>query len=259
MKKEHTKIRPHGQMSDSFATAAFLSLSGGLQDSYTYLLRGRVFANAQTGNLVLLSQCIIQRQWNRVLHYLIPIFFFAFGVAAAELIRERFRKTVKIHWRQLVLADEIFLLFLVGCLPGKFNLLANAMVSFSCAMQVQAFRKVNGYAFASTMCIGNMRSGMESLCAYRETHHLSELRKAARYCGIILLFALGAGAGSCLLSVFGLHTIWISCFLLLISLCLMFMRDEISDHPEIRQEEKAIISNLKDIRNEIHDIEQQMK
>ena len=40
-------------MSESFLTAGFLSLSGGLQDAYTYMSRGKVFANAQTGNIVL--------------------------------------------------------------------------------------------------------------------------------------------------------------------------------------------------------------
>ena len=43
------KTKHHGQMSESFLTAVFLSLSGGLQDAYTYLFRGKVFANAQTG------------------------------------------------------------------------------------------------------------------------------------------------------------------------------------------------------------------
>ena len=45
----------HGQMSDSMLTAFFIILSGGLQDAYTYCCRGKVFANAQTGNIVLLS------------------------------------------------------------------------------------------------------------------------------------------------------------------------------------------------------------
>ena len=40
------------------------------------------------------------------------------------------------------------------------------MVSFSCAMQVQAFRKVNGFAYASTMCIGNLRSGTDALSVF---------------------------------------------------------------------------------------------
>ena len=44
-------LKPHGQMSEAFITALFLSVSGGLQDVYTYLYRGKVFANAQTGNI----------------------------------------------------------------------------------------------------------------------------------------------------------------------------------------------------------------
>ena len=52
------KTSHHGQMSESFLTAVFLSLSGGLQDAYTYLFRGKVFANAQTGNIVLLLSLI---------------------------------------------------------------------------------------------------------------------------------------------------------------------------------------------------------
>ena len=154
------------QMSESLVTAAFLSVSGGLQDAYTYISRGKVFANAQTGNIVLLSQHICDGDFRSVMHYLVPLVFFALGVAAAELIRQKYQLARRIHWRQLVLIIEILLLFLVGFLPEAWNLIANAMVSFACAMQVQAFRKVNSYAFASTMCIGNIRSGMESLCAY---------------------------------------------------------------------------------------------
>ena len=48
-------LKPHGQMSEAFITALFLSVSGGLQDVYTYLYRGKVFANAQTGNIVLIN------------------------------------------------------------------------------------------------------------------------------------------------------------------------------------------------------------
>ena len=71
------KTKHHGQMSESFLTAVFLSLSGGLQDAYTYLFRGKVFANAQTGNIVLLSANIMDGQWDKVLHYLVPLCAFA--------------------------------------------------------------------------------------------------------------------------------------------------------------------------------------
>ncbi len=226
----------HGQMSEAFVTAAFLSLSGGLQDAYTYLFRGNVFANAQTGNIVLFSQCIAAGKWSGAVDYLVPLLAFVFGVAAAEIIRRHYQKIVSFHWRQRVLLIEILLLFVVGFLPQSVNPLANAMVSFSCAMQVQAFRKVNSYEFASTMCIGNMRSGMEALWTYIKTHEPEEKRKALRYLEIIGLFAAGAGGGSALLAVLHVHTIWVSCALLMVSLCLMFIKDEIAEHPRIRQE-----------------------
>lgn len=214
----------HGQMSESFLTAAFLSMSGGLQDAYTYLFRGEVFANAQTGNIVLLSNNLIVGNWPMVVRYFVPLAFFALGVAAAELIRERFQKVQKIHWRQLVLIVEIALLLVVGFLPNKVDLLANAMVSFACAMQVQAFRKVDGSFFASTMCIGNLRSGVEAVCIYHQKHRPLDRNHAAHYFGIILMFALGAGLGGRMIPILGAGVIWISCVLLLVGLCLMFIQ-----------------------------------
>ena len=158
-------LKPHGQMSEAFITALFLSVSGGLQDVYTYLYRGKVFANAQTGNIVLMAVKLFAGEWGEALRYLMPLCAFALGIFVAEFIRLKLKRMQWLHWRQLVVLFEILLLFVVGFLPQELNLLANSLVSFSCAMQVQSFRKVNGYAFASTMCIGNLRSGMDSLCA----------------------------------------------------------------------------------------------
>lgn len=217
---------PTKQMSESLFTATLLSMSGGLQDIYTYISRGHVFANAQTGNIVLLSQNIFVRNWKNAIHYFVPILFFSLGVAAATRIRQSFQNLQRLHWRQIVLIIEMLLLFIVGFIPEKLNLIANALVSFSCAMQVQSFRKVDSYAFASTMCIGNIRSGMEALCSYQQSHNKQTLYKSFHYFGIIFLFALGAGLGSAFISPLGMHTIWISCLLLFISFSVMFIQEE---------------------------------
>ena len=66
----------HGQMSDSMLTAFFIILSGGLQDAYTYCCRGKVFANAQTGNIVLLSTHLFEGDWGQALRYLVPVLAF---------------------------------------------------------------------------------------------------------------------------------------------------------------------------------------
>ncbi len=70
-------VKPfHGQMSDSFRAAVFIILSGGFQDAYTYTCRGEVFANAQTGNIVLLSTALFQQEWSTVLNILFRLLLF---------------------------------------------------------------------------------------------------------------------------------------------------------------------------------------
>ena len=184
-----------------------------------------MFANAQTGNIVLMSQSLFDGDLSRFAHYFIPVLSFALGVAAAECIRLRWRQARRIHWRQLVVLTEIVLLFAVGFFPAAWDIGANALVSFSCAMQVQAFRKVHGYPFASTMCIGNLRSGVDAFCAYWDTRDRTALRKAGRYFAVILIFALGAGFGGVASQLWGTGAIWASCLLLAVSFLLMFRQE----------------------------------
>lgn len=220
-------VKPfHGQMSDSFRAAIFIILSGGFQDAYTYTCRGEVFANAQTGNIVLLSTALFQQQWATLVKYFIPVFSFIIGTAVAELIHMRYKSFEKIHWRQIILFFEIILLFAVGFLPPAMEPLANALVSFVCAMQVQTFHKVRGHAYASTMCIGNLRAGTEALCTYFRLRNKEILRKAVTYFGVIFVFGIGAGLGSILTIAFGTRAIWFCSALLSVSFVMMFVPEK---------------------------------
>lgn len=164
---------------------------------------------------MLLSQHIFAGNWADVMRYLMPVLSFMFGVAAATEIRQHFQNIGRIHWRQIVILIEMSMLFLVGFLPEKLDLVANAFVSFFLCHAVQTFRKVDSYAFASTMCIGNIRSGREHSVPIVSHIICQILYKAFHYFGIIILFAFGAGIGSILIPVFNLQTIWFSSFLLM--------------------------------------------
>ena len=213
------------QTSETFINSAFLAVSGGFQDAYTYFTRDGVFSNAQTGNVVLMSERFMNGEVVAGLHYLIPLSSFFLGVLLAERIQDKFRYAKRLHWRQGILLVEIILLLLVGFVPGNMNVLATTLVSFSCALQVQTFRKVEGYAYASTMCIGNLRSGTAALSAYMRNHNHKLLGQALCYFSIILLFAIGAGIGGRLSLVYGYRAIWVSSILLLISFLLMFIEE----------------------------------
>ena len=220
MKIEKNKI----QTSETFVLSAILAMSGGFQDAYTYNVRKEVFSNAQTGNIVLMSQHIMMGELMKGLSYLFPVVAFALGVLVAERIGHRYKGAKRIHWRQIIVAIEIVILFAVGFIPERYDMLATMLVSFSCSMQVQAFRKVNGYGYASTMCIGNLRSGTESLSIYlREKQH-GALKKAAHYYGIIFIFVIGAGIGGICSLHIGIRAIWISSILLAI-VCAMMIKE----------------------------------
>ena len=216
----------HGQMSDSFRAAIFIILSGGFQDACTYTCRGEVFANAQTGNIVLLSTALFRQEWPTVLKYQVTVLSFVVGTAVAEGIHLWLKSYEKIHWRQIILLVEIVLLGVVGALPPAVEPLANALVSFVCAMQVQTFHKVRGHAYASTMCIGNLRSGTEALCAYFRVRDKEILQKAVTYFGVILVFGVGAGLGSILTVALGCRAIWLCCLLLSVSFGMMFVHEK---------------------------------
>ena len=157
------------QISESIELGIILALAGGFMDVYSYIGRDHVFANAQTGNIVLMSTHLFAGDWAGVFRYFVPLISFMAGIFVAECVHRRYKCMEKVHWRQLIILAEIVLLFFVGFLPQEVNTFANALVSFVCAMQVQTFRKVRGHAYASTMCIGNMRSGTEALCVARHT------------------------------------------------------------------------------------------
>ena len=222
--------RVHGQMSESLLLGALLAIAGGFFDAYTYLCRGKVFANAQTGNIVLFGANIAEGRWLRAAEYFLPILAFALGVVAAELVKRRYKsrqnQDINIHWRQIVVLVEIVLLVAAAFLPQKFNTTVNIMISFICAMQVESFRKVRGSAFATTMCTGNLRSGTEQLIIWAQTGDRNAIRKTRNYYSIILFFILGGAIGALTTTRFGEKSLLLTCSPLILVFAIMFIEEE---------------------------------
>ena len=215
--KQDQKLR-----AESFLIGSLLALVGGFLDGYTYISRGKVFANAQTGNIVLLGLRIAEGKTLEALHYLLPITAFAAGVLLAEWIKSRYRNNRAFHWRQLVLAIEIVLLFGIGFVPdGSLNPYVNVAVSLVCALQVESFRTLHELTYSTTMCTGNLRSGTEQMFRFLQTRERAFLRNSLHYFGIIVVFILGAIAGAIFTNALWERAIWIPSALLLLTLLLL--------------------------------------
>lgn len=211
-------------ISESIELGAILALSGGLMDAYSYLARGKVFANAQTGNMLLFGVNLTSGNLYEALTYLCPVLAFGLGIFLAEYVH--FQNIKKVHWRQVTLFVEIVILFNVGLIPFSHNLLANSLTSFACGLQVQAFRKIHGKGYATTMCIGNLRTGTHEICNYLCTKKEEHLHSGLLYYFIIIMFICGAILGNISIHLFSQHAIWISVILLMIAFALMFIDRE---------------------------------
>lgn len=184
--------------SESYFVAALLSITGGFLDAYTFVSRDGVFANAQTGNFARLAIYLAGGNWDLVLRYLIPIIFFVIGVSVAMWISRNTQESKFLCWQHYSILLEIVLLFAVSCIPyGKIsNISANLLVSFTCAIQAESFRKVLGTPFASTMCTGNLRNATEYLNHFLVDKEKDLLKKSIQYFGIDFLFVFGAIVGT---------------------------------------------------------------
>ena len=190
--------------SERLVAACVLSMVGGFLDIYTYLYRGKVFANAVTGNMVLFGFNLANLEWGGTAKYLAAILAYASGVFAAEWIHRKFPSARRIGWHQSILILETACLMPIVFLPyGDLDFAVNALISFVCALQVQTFRRVHGLPFASTMCTGNLRSGTEAFFRHFIAREQAELKKFLHYYLLIACFIGGAVLGAILLRKFG--------------------------------------------------------
>mgnify|MGYP004606778441 FL=1 len=209
-------------MSEALPLGLLLALTGGILDAYTYLNRGAVFATAETGNLVLLGVNLAMGHWLKVIYYLLPISSYAAGLLVTLAFHRRSDKLF-FHWRQFVVLTECLVVLLATIIPqGDLDPLVNCMIAFISAMQVQTFRKFRGCACATTMCTGNLRSGVEALYFHLADKEPGSLDRAKVYFGLIAFFVTGAVISSLLAPLFAGRAILVAILPLAASFLLMF-------------------------------------
>ena len=205
------------QISESLPIMILLTLSGGFMDAYSYLCRGEVFANAQTGNILLFGVNLSMGNWSKALQYVCPVL---------EFVRRKFTSRKHGHWRQIIVFCEAVILFGVMFIPQELNLLANSLTSLACGAQVESFRKIQGSGMATTMCIGNLRMATQSICDYWFTKDKTAMEKGFLFFGIIAIFTIGAIMGNVSVRLFSEKAILVSSILLITACSIMLINKE---------------------------------
>ena len=104
---------------------------------------------------------------------------------------------------------------------GRLDPVANMLISFTSAIQIESFRQFMGCGCATTMCTGNLRSGTEHLFRHFTSPGSQSASKAALYYGLIFSFVCGAVVSGLVTPLAGRWTVLCACPALLGAFFLM--------------------------------------
>jgi len=213
---------------ESFFLGILLALVGGFLDAYTYIGRGGIFANAQTGNLVLVAVEAVNRNYKLALIKSLPIFAFIIGVLFSETLNKNSSNFLTKNHYRTILIIEIILLFIVGFMPyGNLDVVVTTAISFVASLQYSTFKKLVDSPYASTMCTGNLRSASLALHTAFTKKDPAASVKSFRYFTIVIFFIIGAFFGGFVTFHLKAKAVWVSIILLIF--CLVFLHIERND------------------------------
>jgi uncharacterized membrane protein YoaK (UPF0700 family) len=211
--------------SERLNQALLLAAVGGFLDAYTFVGYGGIFANAQTGNIVIFGADATARRWHSAALHLPAIAAFMLGVAVTELLAlPHVRRRVKRPTR-VVLVGEILVLAILGTLAhGASTGLVAAAVAFVASLQVSTFREVRGTRYSSTLTTSNLRGVVSAIFAWLVNHQSRARDDTVRIAGIVAAFAAGAVVGALATRHLGAQASWLPAGALIAVLALI-LRD----------------------------------
>jgi uncharacterized membrane protein YoaK (UPF0700 family) len=203
--KASNQVQPY----DHITMGLCFSLLGGFLDSYSYLLKGNVFANAQTGNFVLLFIVLANKDYDKCLKYLIPIITFSLGILVAEALKKDEPLEDKKRMNTILILEALSVLCIAFF--GKYfsYYVVNCLISFIAATQVASFDKINNNTIATTMITGNLKSSMIHLSRYLRKREAGNLISFFQYALLIISFGFGVIIGSIFIDLFSEYSILI--------------------------------------------------
>ncbi|MFS1663677.1 YoaK family protein [Streptococcus sp. zg-JUN1979] len=188
--------------------AALLTFVSGFLDAYTFTTQGQRFAGLQTGNLINMMVHMTRANVWLSLTYLIPVLFFALGMAV-NVSLERWVRQKGYPWH-FVSSCLITLGVLSVALYAPFveNNAVISGLSFCAAMQLGTFKRVRGQDYANIMMIGNIKRVVEQITIGSLTRDRFMIVKGLHILWVVFTFCLGAFVAACLGRLVGVKALY---------------------------------------------------
>lgn len=197
---------------DSFGTGRYLLVCerpwlyhvltavAGFFGAFTYLLRGNIFCNAQTGNVVLMGLALGQGNWRHAGYYLIPISAYIAGAFLSELLPPLLHHRLPLRWETLLVLLEMAAVLVLGFLPEEAPVqISQVTINFVASMQYNTFRQTGGFPVATTFATNHIRQigvGLAHELPFLRTPDRGHRKRLKAHLAMLLYFFGGTVVGT---------------------------------------------------------------
>jgi uncharacterized membrane protein YoaK (UPF0700 family) len=212
--------------------ALLLTLANGFLDAHTYLARGGVFANVQTGNVIFFAIDFSERKWATAFAHVWPILAFVAGVSVASHIKSGRVHRILPHPLRWTMAIQATALAVIGFVPPSVpHSYVTVPISFLAAMQIGLFRSIGDLMYLPVATTGNLMRFVEAGYGGFVERQADSRRAFAVYGSLILAFASGAVIGAVATRAWGVHAIWLPAGFLAFTLGLFIIDERKGEEP----------------------------
>ena len=211
-----------------------LMLSAGMMGAYTFVLRGGVFCNAQTANIVLMAVAFGQKRWLDGLYLLIPISAYFLGTLISEILPSPVRHFGFLRWDTYLVGFEIAVLIAIGFMPLSVpDQVVQVSINFIASMQYNTFRRSEGTPMATTFCTNHIRQAGIGIAKLWRKHDKDAWQTCKKHLVMLAVFALGAALMAVTIELTGVRAIWLAALPLAITFVMMAHADLGFEHSEL--------------------------
>lgn len=174
-----------------------LIATAGWFGAYTFLLRGGVFCNAQTANIVLFAMAAGRGDVKGALYLMIPISAYFAGAFFSEYMGKSVKKLHFLRWDTILIGTETLAVILLGLLPASVpDQICQIALNFICSMQFNTFRQAEGTPAATTFVTNHIRQVGSHLAKYVRHRDADSAGKVKTHGAMIFCFFAGGVAGT---------------------------------------------------------------
>ena len=206
--------------------ALLLTLTNGFMDAHTYYVRGGVFANVQTGNVIFFAIDLSERKVMAAMAHVWPIMAFMVGIAVSAHIKSGRAERFVAYPLRWTMAIQVLALLAIGFVPVTVSHnYVTIPIAFLAAVQMGLFRNIGDLAYLPVATTGNLMRFIEAGYDGFVDQKSASRRACGIYGTLIVGFAGGALVGAFASRAWGAHAIWLAAGFLAITL-ILFIVDE---------------------------------